>query len=306
MGGISVSERRMVGIPRRLHGVGVLVALAALATTQGVQAAAVLDLVQDTEGREIGGCERSAQTHNIYMRAMKKWDKRRASIRNRQRKNVANNVFYKLQALAYSKRAKESLVDKCVQDYYRRAIYRHEARHLVSKAILDGHRKVIKSKGKLARFYDRYKCEKTMFRAVRPLWKEGGNKLKYSKELCKRMKEEWTSKLEVAAKAVKSIMSYSHCNKNGWLGRMRRAEYMVEGINISCKKFKRTSGRDKRKLRAHIRKAVAAYTVASLQTNGRERYQNSLRYLSGHPVYRRAAALLRKRTKELQSLANVG
>ena len=43
----------MVGIPRRLHGVGVLVALAALATTQGVQAAAVLDLVQDTEGREI-------------------------------------------------------------------------------------------------------------------------------------------------------------------------------------------------------------------------------------------------------------
>jgi len=271
----------------------------------------VLDFVDEGAGRELGGCEKVAQTHNIFTRAVKRWQLRRVKKNlNRSQRNIANNVFYKVQALAFSQRAKHAIKDKCVEDFYRRAIYRHEARHLVAKAILNGQRRSVKSKGKLRPALDRFKCEKAMFRAVRPLWKEG-KQLKYHRELCAKMKEEWTSKLEVSAKAVKSIMKLGHCDKHSWMGRMRRAEYMVEGVNAICKHFKRgsryrTEGRHKRKLRAWIRHRVAAYAVASLQTNGRERYQNSLQYLRQDPVYKRASNLLIRRKKEMDAVANVG
>jgi hypothetical protein len=121
------------------------------------------------------------------------------------------------------------------------------------------------------------------------------------------MMEECKSKLEITTTAVRSIKKYRSCNVGLWKGHMKRAEYMLAGVKANCKgKFGRTAAKNEVRLRAGIRKAVAAYALNALASNGNERFQNSHSILVTEPAYQRAQRLFRKRSRQYSQVANLG
>lgn len=247
-------------------------------------------------------CLRKAQNDNIYTEAALRWAKQRASEKSKS--GFAHQVAFKMDALRDSAHARHTLQDMCSSDYYRRAIYRHEARFLVARAVLRGRRTLTKKKGKLMLYTARMKCEHKMLAAVRPLWREGGSKLAFHPNRCKRMREAWAAKLEIAAQAYRGIATDPKCDRLLWRGNLNRAQYMAEGINVICKGHfhKDVLGR---KQAASLRVKIAQYATEALASHGNERYQNSAELLARDPVYKAAQAYLRRREKDYNAVANL-
>lgn len=262
-------------------------------------------------GRQQSACEINSQTNNMYLRAARKWQVRKNSRKgkwaNRTNRQAAAQTFYALQKLAGSKAAKDNLKDLCTQDYFRRAIYRHQAQYGIAVMEYRGHAKVMKKKSRLVPFKRAAFCAKAMFRAVQPAWKSGGKKLKHSRDYCRRSLEKWKSKQEIAHRIMAKLVSHRHCRRAMWNAELRRARFTVEAIKINCKKhFGRTAGKDKVVLRKLLRKRVAEYVYNSLSSHGTERFQDSKEELAKDPVFQRAARRLRTATKAYNAAKNAG
>jgi len=248
-------------------------------------------------------CQRKALEKNMYVHTVTRWATRRSKVRSPMARKRTQAVYRKLQKLANSKHARDSLRDKCSKDYYRRAIYRHEARFLIARAILRGERQVTRQKQRLHRYTKRMKCTKKMFLKIEPLWRHGGKNLKFHVNICKRMREAWTTKLDIAVAAFKSIRHDRMCNRKLQRAYMNRAKFMVEGTNALCKKqYAKKFLLPKQS--AAVQKHVAEYAVEALASHGNERFQDSTSLLARDPVFQAAQAYLRRKTKRFNQFTS--
>jgi hypothetical protein len=179
-----------------------------------------------------------------------------------------------------------------------------------------GYREYTQSVRRLHFVANTYECQRALFNQIESIGSHGNN-LKYSGDLCEQMRETWTARLDVASTAYRAVYkagqlykttkekSGALCDMTEPRGQLRRAKYMLKGIDVSCKgKYGQTMGHttQDRMARASIRKSVAEYAFEALSSNGRERYQGNRKWLSQDPVWQEAKRYMQSRVHEFNML----
>jgi len=188
---------------------------------------------------------------------------------------------------------------------------------LTTRFSFSGYEEILESEDELRHVKTELKCEETLFNAIERTG-ESGQYLMYPSDLCKHMREAWTARLEVASTAYEALSLKTSkwnggdntCDPRLWRGHMRRAQYMVQGINVSCKHIYGRSngpdGPDGMLARASIRKAVSEYALEALGSHGRERFQDSQKWLNRDPVYAEAKRYMEHRQSDYSKLKPYG
>jgi hypothetical protein len=266
----------------------------------------------DPKARE--RCVKAALKNNKFTRAVQTWQHKakQRGLTALERK-IFKDVEFRMMNTAASSRARDSLKLRCSRNFYWRAIYRHESRFLIARAIKEGYHMNTRSKRRLLMVDYNYKCERMLFSRVESLG-ANGNMLKHYTDTCKQMKESWTARLDVAAHSFATVLRASTrknkkrrlmCNVRLYRGHLRRAKYMLEGIKVSCDHGRlegKTGGGNNILKRAKLRHEIAKYAFNALSTRGREFYADSETWLRKDPVWIAAHRYMQNRKKEVDLL----